>query len=90
MALSPEERASLPASMQVPQKESRKVVEHTPAGSFADMTDLATRVPLSYREGLNVHGVKQHIDCESTSSADGHSGPATHLNRMPGERSDQV
>jgi transcription initiation factor TFIID subunit TAF12 len=59
MTLSPEERASLPASMQVPQKESRKVVEHTPAGSFADMTDLATRVPLSYREGLNVHGVKR-------------------------------
>jgi hypothetical protein len=90
MTLSPEERASLPASMQVPQKESRKVVEHTPAGSFADMTDLATKVPLSYREGLNMHGVKQHIDCEATSSADGHSGPATHLIRMPGERSDQV
>ena len=90
MALSPEERASLPANMQVPQKEPRKVVEHTPEGSFADMSDLATKVPLSYRSNLGMHGVKQHIDCEATASADGHSGAATHLIRMPGERSDQV
>lgn len=88
--LSPEERASLPADMQVPQREPRKVVEHTPQGSFADMTDLASRTPLSYRPNLGIHGVKQHIDCEATASADGHSGPATHLIRMPGERSDQV
>jgi hypothetical protein len=90
MALSPEERASLPANMQVPQKEPRKVVEHTPESSFADMSDLAARVPLSYRPNLQMHGVKQHIDCEATASADGHSGAATHLIRMPGERSDQV
>jgi hypothetical protein len=90
MTLSPEERASLPASMQVPQKESRKVVEHTPTGSFADMSDLAARVPLSYRPELRMHGVKQHIDCEATESADGHEGPASHLIRMPGDRSDQV
>jgi hypothetical protein len=90
MTLSPEERASLPASMQVPERTSRKVVEHTPSGSFADMSDLAEKTPLSYRANLGVHGVKQHIDCEATSSADGHSGPATHLIRMPGERSDQV
>lgn len=90
MALSPEERASLPASMQVPERSSRKVVEHTPTGSFADMSDLAEKTPLSYRPTLGMHGVKQHIDCEATSSADGHSGPATHLIRMPGERSDQV
>jgi hypothetical protein len=76
--------------MTVPQKESRKVVEHTPESSFADMTDLATRVPLSYRPNLDMHGVKQHIDCEATASADGHSGHATHLIRMPGERSDQI
>jgi hypothetical protein len=90
MTLSPEERASLPASMQVPERSSRKVVEHTPSGSFADMSDLAEKTPLSYRPNLGMHGVKQHIDCEATSSADGHSGPATHLIRMPGERSDQV
>jgi len=88
--LSPEERASLPSNMEVPQREPRKVVEHTPKGSFADMTDLAGRTPLSYRPNLGIHGVKQHIDCEATASADGHSGPATHLIRMPGERSDQV
>jgi hypothetical protein len=90
MTLSPEERASLPASMQVPERSSRKVVEHTPSGSFADMSDLAEKTPLSYRSDLGLHGVKQHIDCEATASADGHSGPATHLIRMPGERSDQV
>jgi hypothetical protein len=90
MPLSPEERASLPASMQVPERSSRKVVEHTSEGSFADMSDLAERTPLSYRPNLRMHGVKQHIDCEATESADGHSGPATHFIRMPGERSDQV
>jgi hypothetical protein len=90
MSLSPEERASLPSSMQVPEKTPRKTVEHTPEGSFADMSDLAERTPLSYRHTLGIHGVKQHIDCEATTSPDGHSGPATHLIRMPGERSDQV
>jgi hypothetical protein len=88
--LSPEERASLPSDMQVPQKDARATVNHTPQGSFADMTDLANRTPLSYRPNLGIHGVKQHIDCEATTSAMGHSGPATHLIRMPGERSDQV
>jgi hypothetical protein len=88
--LSPEERESLPSSMQVPERDPRKVVEHTPQGSFADMTDLENRTPLSYRSNLKMHGVKQHVDCEATASADGHSGPATHLIRMPGERSDQV
>jgi len=90
MALSPEERASLPANVIVPQKEPRKVVQHTPESSTADMSDLAARVPLSYRSDLKMHGVKQHIDCEATSSADGHEGPASHLIRLPGERSDQV
>jgi hypothetical protein len=88
--LSPEEKAALPASMQVPERSPRKQVEHTSQGSFADMSDLAERTPLSYRPNLRMHGVKQHIDCEATESADGHSGPATHLIRMPGERSDQV
>jgi len=90
MSLSPEERASLPANVIVPQKELRKVVQHTPESSTADMSDLAARVPLSYRPDLRMHGVKQHIDCEATESADGHEGPASHLIRLPGERSDQV
>jgi hypothetical protein len=90
MALSPEERASLPANMQVPERSSRKVVEHTPTGSHADMSDLEELVPTTYNHTLGMHALQQHIKCEATESDDGHSGPATHLIRMPGERSDQI
>jgi len=42
-----------------------------------------------YYPELGLHGLKQHVDCEATESADGHSGPATHFIQMPGEREDQ-
>jgi hypothetical protein len=89
-SLTPEEYAALPTSMQVPQRTPRKVVEHTPTGSFADTTHLEERVPQTYIPHLRMHGVQKDLNCEATESADGHSGPATHLIRMPGERSDQI
>jgi hypothetical protein len=88
--LSFEEREQLPSTVQVPEREPRKTVEHTPAGSFADNTDLLDPIRRQrYYPELGVHGLKQHIDCEATESADGHSGPATHFIQMPGEGEDQ-
>jgi len=84
------EREQLPSTVNLPQKESRKVVEHTPVGSFADTADLLDPIRRqTYYPHLGVSGLKQHIDCEATDSADGHSGPATHFIQMPGEREDQ-
>jgi hypothetical protein len=85
-----EEREQLPSTVTVPEREPRKKVEHTPSGSFADNTDLLDPIRRQrYYPELGVHGLKQHIDCEATESADGHSGPATHFIQMPGEREDQ-
>jgi hypothetical protein len=88
--LSFEEREQLPSTVQVPEREPRKTVEHTASGSFADNTDLLDPIRRQrYHPELGVHGLKQHIDCEATESADGHSGPATHFIQMPGEGEDQ-
>lgn len=85
-----EEREQLPSTMSIPEREPRKKVEHTPSGSYADTTDLLDPIRRQrYYPELGVHGLKQHIDCEATESADGHSGPATHFIQMPGEREDQ-
>jgi hypothetical protein len=85
-----EEREQLPATVSVPEREPRKKVEHTPSGSYADTTDLLDPIRRQrYYPELGLHGLKQHIDCEATESADGHSGPATHFIQMPGEREDQ-
>jgi hypothetical protein len=85
-----EEREQLPSTVTVPEREPRKKVEHTPSGSFADNTDLMDPIRRQrYYPELGLHGLKQHVDCEATESADGHSGPATHFIQMPGEREDQ-
>ena len=85
-----EEREQLPSTVTVPEREPRKKVEHTPSGSFADNTDLMDPIRRQrYHPELGLHGLKQHVDCEATESADGHSGPATHFIQMPGEREDQ-
>jgi hypothetical protein len=98
-----EEREQLPSTVDLPQREPRRTVEHTPSGSFADNTDLLDPIRRqTYYPQLNrprkpgepetpAHGLKQHIDCEATESRDigGHSGPATHFIQMPGEREDQ-
>ena len=88
--ISPEERASLPAGMLLPQRSAGKVVEHTPKGSYADISDLEEKSYQEYIPRLQMHGVRQNLKCEATESDDGHSGSATHFIRMPGERSDQV
>jgi hypothetical protein len=90
MSLSPEERESLSTNIQVPQRTPRSVVEHTPHGSFADMSDLAEKVHQEYIPHLQMHGVRKEITCEATESGDGHSGAATHFIRMPGEGADQI
>ena len=85
-----EEREQLPSTVTVPEREPRKKVEHTPSGSFADNTYLMDPIRRQrYYPELGLHGLKQHVDCEATESADGHSGPATHFIQMPGEREDQ-
>jgi hypothetical protein len=89
-SLSPEDYANLPSILQVPKRPERKVVEHTPTGSFADTTHLEERFAKTYIPHLNTYGVQKDLNCEATESADGHSGAATHLIRMPGDRSDQI
>lgn len=88
--ISPEDQANLPAGMTLPQRSVGKVVEHTSTGSYADVSDLAEKAYQEYIPHLQMHGVRQSIRCEATESDDGHSGAATHLIRMPGERSDQI
>ena len=84
------EREQLPSTVSLPQKESRKKVEHTSVGSFADNADLLDPIRRqTYYPELGVSGLKQHIDCEASGASGGHSGPATHFIQMPGEREDQ-
>ena len=84
------EREQLPGTVTLPQRESRKKVEHTPAGSFADNADLLDPIRRqTYYPESGVHGLKQHIDCEASGASGGHSGPATHFIQLPGEREDQ-
>lgn len=84
------EREQLPSTVTPKQKSPRKMVEHTSAGSYADTEDLLDPIRRSeYHPELGVHGLRTHIKCEATESADGHSGPATHFMQMPGEGEDQ-
>lgn len=89
--LSPEERQSLPATTSLSEKESRKQVVHTEAGSTADTADLMDPIKRqSFNPGLQTHVIKGHLDCEAThSGAMGHSGPATHFVQLQGESEDQ-
>lgn len=86
-----EERAQLPATTSLSEKESAKQVVHGATQSTADTADLMDPIKRqSFNPGLQTHVIKGHLDCEAThSGALGHSGPATHFVQLQGESEDQ-
>ncbi len=91
MAIAPEDYESLSSRITLPQRPSRKRVEHLDGESKADVSDLLDPIRRQqYDPNTGVHHMRTHLQCEATHpSASGHSGFATHFFQIEGEKEHQ-